>query len=111
MTCRIKISDASDPATFDISGQFSILEAPVISLTEPNGNVVWKSNKFYTISWVYDNPEFFFVNAEYSIDGGASWDYIGYGLPAQGSIDWKTPDVESEECLIRVFDSNLAFCG
>jgi hypothetical protein len=107
--CRIKISDASDPSTFDISGQFSILEAPVISLIEPNGNVVWKSNKFYTISWVYDNPEFSFVNAEYSVDGGASWDYIGYGLPAQGSIDWQTPDVESEECLIRVFDSNLGF--
>ncbi len=107
--CRIKISDVSDPATFDISGQFSILEAPVISLIEPNGNVVWKSNKFYTISWVYDNPEFSEVNAEYSIDGGASWDYIGYGLPAQGSIDWKTPDVESEECLIRVFDFNFGF--
>jgi len=107
--CRIKISDASDPTSFDISNQFSILEAPVISLTEPNGNVVWKSNKFYTISWVNDNPEFSLVNAEYSVDGGASWDYIGYGLPAQGSIDWKTPDLESEECLIRVFDSNLWF--
>ncbi len=107
--CKIKISDASDPATFDISSQFSILEAPVISLTEPNGFTVWKSNKFYTISWVNDNPEFSLVNAEYSIDGGASWDYIGYGLPAQGSFEWETPDVESEECLIRVFDSNLPY--
>lgn len=107
--CRIKISDAADSTVFDISGKFSILEAPVITLTEPNGNVVWKSNKIYTISWVYDNPEFFWVNAEYSVDGGESWSYIGFGLPAQGSIEWKTPDVESEECLIRVFDSNFGF--
>jgi len=107
--CRIKISDASDPSKFDISGQFSILETPVITLTNPIGNELWRTDETYTISWSYDNPEVFWVNAEYSIDGGANWGYIGFGLPAEGSIEWKTPAIESEQCLIRVFDSNLPF--
>jgi hypothetical protein len=107
--CYFKIVDVSDPTKFDISGKVEILETPVITLTNPLGNELWRTEETYTISWSYDNPEFFYLNAQYSIDSGANWTYIGFGLPAEGSIDWETPALESEQCLIRVFDSNLPF--
>ena len=107
--CYFKIVDVSDPTKFDISGRVEILETPVITLTNPIGNELWRTDETYTISWSYDNPEVFYVIAEYSIDSGANWSYIAFGLPAEGSIDWETPALESEQCLIRVFDSGLPF--
>lgn len=105
--CLVKIYDASDPTKFGISGNFSILDPPVITLTNPNGNELWRTETEYTVSWTYDNPEFYYLIAEYSVDSGANWYNIANGLPPQGSIDWKTPATESENCFIRIYDSNL----
>ena len=107
--CLIKISDANDPNRFGISGIFSIIEAPKITLTNPVGNELWKTESIYSISWSYENPEFYNLIAEYSIDSGNTWTNIAFGLPAQGSVDWKTPAIESDECLVRIYDSNLPF--
>lgn len=30
-------------------------------------------------------------------------------MPAQGSVDWKTPAFESDQCLVRIYDANLLF--
>jgi len=42
---------------------------------------------------------------EYSIDNGENWEIIAESFEASsGSCQWKTPEIESSECLVRISD-------
>lgn len=109
--CIIRISNSGDASAFGLSGTFTILETPVITLNSPVGGEIWNTGETYTLSWTYDNPNSSYVYLEYSIDSGASWNYINYAIQdgPDGSYDWTTPDVNSDQCLIRVMDYYLTF--
>ncbi len=110
-TSLIRISDANDPSKFAISGMFTIRQIPVITLTSPAGGEIWDTGKPYEISWEYSNPGSTYVYIEYSSDNGQNWNYIGY-MPLEGptgSTEWITPDITSEQCLIRIQDYYLYF--
>jgi hypothetical protein len=110
-TSQLKISDASDPSRFGLSNVFIILEAPVITLTSPAGGEIWNTNTAYALSWSYDNPAAYYVYLEYSTDNGATWISIGYATHTglEGSYEWTTPDVNADECLVRIRDYSLYF--
>lgn len=109
--CVLKLSDASDPSSFGLSGTFTILETPVITLTSPDGSEILNTSATYTISWEYDNPNTNYVLLEYSSDSGQTWYHMGYfthdGI--QGSTTWETPGIESENYLLRIRDYALDF--
>ena len=109
--CLIRISDSEDDSQSGLSGVFTILETPVITLTSPVGGEIWNTNESYTISWTYDNPNSSYVYIEYSTDNGTTWNFINYAAleGTEGSIDWITPDINSNQCLIRVMDYYLTF--
>jgi hypothetical protein len=109
--CILKVSDASDPTQFGLSQTFTILEAPVITLTAPAGGEIFNTESPVTITWLYNNPESYYIFLEYSTDNGQTWNYISY-VPNDlggGSYSWYTPVVNSQECLIRVTDYYLGF--
>lgn len=110
-SCLIRIADASDPSKFGTSGQFTILETPVITLTSPAGGEIWNTEKPYFISWNYDNPTASYIYIEYSTDNGQNWNYIGYAPVAgtEGSFEWTTPVVNSDQCKVRIMDYYLNF--
>lgn len=110
-SCFVRISDAADPTRFGLSGMFTILATPVISLTVPEGGEVWNTGSAYNISWSYDNPSAYYVYLEYSADNGQTWNYISYVVieDIQGSYEWITPDISSNQCLVRVSDYYLDF--
>ncbi len=107
----IRISDAADPSRFGLSPVFTVLEAPVITLNAPAGGTVFNTNAPLTISWSYDNPSAYYLYLDYSIDSGATWNYINYVDHAGngGSYEWTTPDVNSGQCFIRIRDYSLYF--
>lgn len=109
--CLIKVSDASDPATFGLTGKFTLLATPVITLTNPVGGEIWNTSTAKTITWTYDNPNAYYAYIEFSPDNGQSWNYVGYGYMEgnQGSFDWVTPAITSEQCVIRIRDGYLNF--
>lgn len=110
-SCFVRISDAADPTRFGLSAMFTILATPVISLTVPEGGEVWNTGSAYNISWSYDNPSAYYVYLEYSADNGQTWNYISYVVieDIQGSYEWITPDISSNQCLVRVSDYYLDF--
>jgi hypothetical protein len=110
-SCFVRISDAADPTRFGLSAMFTILATPVISLTAPEGGEVWNTGSAYNISWSYDNPSAYYVYLEYSADNGQTWNYINYVVieDIQGSYEWITPDISSDQCLVRVSDYYLDF--
>jgi len=109
--CFIRISDALDATKFGLSGQFTLLETPVIALTNPIGGEIWNTDSTYVISWTNNNPDAYYVYVEYSSDTGQTWNYLGYAsnTDGQGSQEWKTPNIESDYYMIRVTDSYLDF--
>ena len=104
--CIIKVSDVNDASKFGLSGVFSILPTPVLAITSPQDGNIWNTDSAYTITWTYDNEDSWYIDLEYSIDNGQTWNYMGwvYNTVPEGSFTWTTPEVESEQCLIRVFD-------
>jgi hypothetical protein len=110
-TCLLKLSDASDPATYGLSPVFTILETPVITLTSPVGGEVWNTGANYAITWSYDNPNAYYALLEYSTDNGQTWNYIYYVYyeGTTGSYLWTTPEVNSDQCLFRISDYSLPF--
>jgi hypothetical protein len=110
-SCFIRISDASNPSEFGISGQFTIMETPVITLTSPTGGEIWNTGTPKTISWQYEQPGASYVYIDYTLDNGQTWNFINYALidGPQGSIEWTTPEINSDQVQIRILDYNLQF--
>jgi len=96
----------------DITDDGDWEEIEVVNVTRkahlmiPNGGERWSSGRVYTIEWtkptVVSN-----VYLEYSIDNGATWNLINdnpVDLSKQDYV-WKTPRVNSTECLVRIVDA------
>jgi hypothetical protein len=105
--CILKLYNAANPSQFSLSEVFSINPLPVYSLTSPAGGEILNVFSPITITWTIENPYSSINNLEFSSDNGETWEFIGNGNSQgyTGSFEWITPNVDSEECLIRISDS------
>ncbi len=102
--CKVRISDASNSATSSVStGVFSIIAAPVLTLTSPVGGENWVGNSSHNITWSSTNVSN--VKLEYTTDSGSNWNTIISSTAASaGSYSWTIPNVSSTNCKVRVSD-------
>lgn len=103
--CKIKIVSASDSTIADESNHLFGIYAKLLNLTSPNGGEMWAASSTQTISWAseYINN----LRIEYSTDGGSSWKTVKRITPAaSGQVDWTIPAEVSEQCLIKVIDTD-----
>ena len=103
--CLIRISDALDGTLSDVSDNlFSIIPAPAIKVTSPNGGEIWASGTQQTITYTSENiPN---VKIEYTTDGGANWTTIINSTPSIGAYTWvNLPNLTSYQCKVRVSDA------
>jgi len=105
--CILKLYDAEDPSTFSLSQVFQVIPAPVYNITSPVEGQIVNVNSFLTISWNVQNLYGAENYIEFSSDNGETWEIIAYGISqgTSGSVVWYTPNVSSDECLIRINDS------
>ncbi len=75
----------------------------IISDIKPKGGEHLSSFGNIAVSWYSVNVEF--VHIELSTDGGSSWSSIIRYYPSSGQLNWETPNVLSDSCLIQVKDS------
>jgi hypothetical protein len=104
--CILKLYDANDPSTFSLSQVFQVIPAPVYTITSPVEGQIVNVNSFLTISWNVQNLYGAENYIEFSPDNGETWEVIAYGISqgTSGSVVWYTPNVSSDECLIRIND-------
>ncbi len=79
-------------------------DPPVVEVTRPNGGEVFTARTDEDITWTAlpgDDP-IYFIQLSYSINAGASWRIIDTGLPNTGVYTWNIPNVNSDQCLVRV---------
>lgn len=76
-------------------------------VTIPNGGEDWRSGRLYSISWTEPSKDVM-VWIDFSADGGATWTRINEEpVSSQNmSYNWKTPRINSAECLVRLIDVN-----
>jgi PKD repeat protein len=104
-TCYLRIRDSNNPATYDWSDQpFTICK---LELNLQAENEIWVEGTTKSISW--SSAYITYVRLEYSSDAGVSWHSIGdwipnYG-PYYGSYNWQIPPLDSEQCKLRVSDT------
>lgn len=105
-TCILRLSNAADPSEFTESTPFTISTVPVYNLTSPAGGEIVNVYSPLTISWTIENPYSDNCDLEYSTDNGETWTFINNATSTGtfGSYVWTTPNINSEECLIRIRD-------
>lgn len=76
-------------------------------VTLPNGGEKWSAGRLYTIEWTKPTVASV-VFIEYSLDNGATWIRINDQAVdiSKQDYNWRTPRVNSTECLIRLIDAN-----
>lgn len=106
-SCILKLYNAANPADFALSQVFQVVQAPVYTITAPVEDQIVNTNSLLTISWNVQNPYAPENYIEFSSDNGQTWDIIAYGITqgTSGSVQWYTPILNSDSCLIRVNDN------
>lgn len=102
--CLVKISDADDPSSNDVSdAPFSIIPFE-IELMSPHGGEILLAGTEHEIQWS-SNASSVLVELEYSTDGGMTWQQLsGQGVENSGQYSWIIPEEASEKCFVRVYD-------
>ena len=83
---------------------FETLE-PYITVTSPNGGESWVVGTGHTITWTSDGVEGN-VKIEYSANNGDTWTEIIAAAENDGTHPWTVPDAVSDQCLIRVSETD-----
>lgn len=105
--CILKLYNAQNPSQYGLSDVFTISPVPAYTLTSPSGGEIVNTYSPLIISWNVENPYSPYNALEFSKDNGETWEVIANGSSqgTSGSYEWITPNVNSEECRIRITDS------
>jgi hypothetical protein len=105
-TAILKLYNTQDPSEFCLSTPFTISQVPVYTLTSPSGGEIVNVYSPVTISWTVENSYSDNCDLEFSTDNGETWTFINNATSTGtfGSYVWTTPNLNSEECVIRIRD-------
>ena len=105
-TAILKLYNAQDPSEFCLSTPFTISQVPVYTLTSPSGGEIVNVYNPLTISWTVENSYSDNCDLEFSTDNGETWAFLNNATSTgnSGSYVWTTPNLNSEECVIRIRD-------
>ncbi len=102
--CRVRVSSLSTPGATDSSdNDFTIREAPDITVTSPIGGEAWYIGSNHNITWssvsISGN-----VKIELSRNEGATWpETIASGVPySPGSYTWTVTGPASAACRVKI---------
>jgi len=107
-TARVRVSDAANAATNDISNaNFTIVDASIATVTvsSPNGGENWATNSSHPITWA-STGTISNVKLEYSLDGGSNWTVITSSTANDGSEAWTVPNSPTLTARVRVSDAS-----
>ncbi|MBA7572497.1 hypothetical protein ES708_14280 [subsurface metagenome] len=98
----IRITDDSNPALSDMNDTPVTVIQSFIRLTVPNGGEQWEMKTVQTIAWEKSDGVKN-VTIEFSPDSGDTWHKIRSMYNNVGEYSFDAPNVESSQCLIRLY--------
>ena len=105
-TCLVRITDTLGSPCDTSDAVFEISEPiPEITVTSPNGGEFWYIDSTNNITWTSFATSRG-VQIAYSTNNGSSWLNVIASMPDTGAYPWVIPNTPSENCLVRVADTN-----
>lgn len=105
-------STVSDPLVFYVSsGSDSEEEVEVtysVNLLTPEVSDMFEAGEMTDITWESDGGTASYANLYYSEDGGSTWETIVTNTLNDGTYNWTTPHVNSDEVMVKVVTTDLA---
>ncbi len=105
LTCKVRISNPSDPTDYDVSDTFFVISRPEIFIRKPVSNDILIIGENYPIHWDWTGV-FSNVKIEYTTDGGTNWVVITSSTPNDGEYIWTVPNAPSNQCKIRITNTS-----
>ncbi len=79
----------------------------VMAVIAPDGGERYLTDKPVDIEYMTEGDATIdTVDIEYSSDNGSSWITVATGISNTGIYEWTTPNIESENCIVRVSSSD-----
>jgi hypothetical protein len=109
--CLVKVvaaDEAGNEGSDTSDGVFTIAPVsdttdPTVTVTDPNGGESYLGGASEKISWnATDDTGVTSVDLHLSTDGGVNWAVIAVGQANDGQYAWTVPNVDSDQCLVRV---------
>lgn len=107
---QIRISDYFNNGVQDVSDTtFNIGVNPpnTLTLVNPNGGGVFGVGSSQNISWT-SSGMVSAVDIYFSTNNGATWTTVALNEPNDSSYSWTVPNVNSNQCLIKISESGDA---
>ncbi|GMU87070.1 MAG: hypothetical protein AMXMBFR48_23110, partial [Ignavibacteriales bacterium] len=102
--CKIRISDAANASTNDVSNAVFTIYSPQITVTVPNGGEQLRAGLQQNISWTVNYISS--VKIEFTSNNGTSWNSIASDVTGSaGSFSWLIPNITSSNCRIRISET------
>ncbi len=105
--------DARNVSTTDIDlygSIFNTTPAKALILTSPNGGEKWPAGTQQQIEWESGDIGSVDVTIEYSLDNGATYNFIAFQTNTDGmnTFNWTVPETTSTQCLVNISVSGLS---
>ncbi len=102
--CWVKVSDSDSLQINDTNDQAFQIFHP-ITITSPNGSEKLNSGATQNVTWIYEDVSN--VSISYTSDNGSSWNTLASNVSAANkSYTWLVPNINSQQCKIKISDSN-----
>ena len=106
-TCKVRVfalgRDILAPKVSVTSAtDFSIIAAPTVGVTAPNGGETWLAGSTQNITWTSANSNT--DSIVWSADNAATWSFVGkQTTPITHSFAWLVPSTHGSQNLVKVF--------
>ncbi|MFH0924245.1 MAG: LamG-like jellyroll fold domain-containing protein [bacterium] len=104
-TYRIRILDATRPATTDSSDATFKIKSPYMTITAPVAGDSWVMGTSHDIAWTNIGSVGDSVTIQYSTDGGTNWTNIAAGLAnstATKAQTWTIPGFDDPQGTVKI---------
>lgn len=93
---------------FAVIAQQSFLSpvAHSVHIIAPQGGEILTPLTATTIAWD-SQSSLGFVNIDYTVDNGITWEVIEHGVVDLGTYRWRVPDIYAKDAMVRVTQTDL----
>ena len=103
--CKFRVSNYYNSTMYSMSDTTFTIYTDPLTFTSPNGGESWDEGSNHIVSWICGVP--LSLKLEYTIDSGATWNFLAYINPNIFSFDWVLPTkIHSTQCLLKLTDVN-----
>jgi hypothetical protein len=99
----VRVTDALDVTTFDISNNVFVINGALIVLT-PNGGENYITGTTQNITYSYLSGVVNNIKIDYTYDNGITWNPVISNTSANGSYAWTVPNTPSTSVKIKLTD-------